>query len=305
VARAYFETSRGTFLLVDTMFTEHARLQTWLEVLPFTDSMGTTWRVALLFFNDGFTLTDSLFVQKRREGNFTDALSFALARVFFEYFPFVEFFAKAHYLIAFGNLHGSSLALTRIAAKLYGASLGMSRTTARVSTNQLIVGRVFGTGLAAAFANGPVLAEATAAGVAEPYANEGAGLLVGSFDAAGSATVDAQTIKILTGIAEAEGTAKEEVSAPCHFAFADAASAAGTVSGSVNYLLRLRVSTKGVSTAGAQIYSPVFAEGVLAGDSALGYISRVMTTGDHGYGQSTLSGNANALVHATGLAAAM
>ena len=53
------------------------------------------------------------------------------------------------------------------------------------------------------------------------------------------------------------------------------------------------------------MYSPVFAEGVLAGDSGLGYISRVMTTGDHVYGQSTLSGNANALVHATGLATAM
>jgi hypothetical protein len=311
VARAYFETSLDTFLLVDTMFTGHARFQTWLEILPFTDSMGTTWQVALLFFNDVFTLTDSLFAQKRREGDFTDALSFsdavsfALARVFFEHFPFVEFFAKAHYLIALGNMHGSSLALTRIAAKLYGASLGMSRTTARVSTKQAIAGSAVGTGLVAAFAHGPVPAAAAATGAAEPYAIEGVGLLVGSFAAAGSAIVDAQAIKILTGIADAEGAAEEEVSAPCHFAFAGAASAAGTVSGLVNYLLRLRVSTKGGSTAGAQVYSPVFAEGGLAGHSALLYISRVMTTGDHVYGQSTLSGNANALVHATGLATAM
>jgi hypothetical protein len=309
VHRVWFAAVVDAFALADALATMHARFPFLADAFALSDAI--FFFTGQLSFADTITLTDAAVEQRGRVGSYLDVLtladvqSFALARVFSECFPFVELFAKAHFLIALGSLHGSSLALTRIAAKLYAAGLGISLAAARVSAKRAITGSAVGTGLAAAFAHGPVPAAAAATGAAEPYAIEGAGLLVGSFEAAGSATVDAQTIKVLTGIADAEGAAQEEVTAPCHFTFAGAASATGKVSGSVNYLLRLRVSTKGGSAAGAQVYSPVFAEGALAGDSGLGYISRVMTTGDHVYGQSTLSGNANALVHATGLATAM
>jgi hypothetical protein len=309
VHRVWFAAVVDAFALADALATMHARFPFLIDAFALSDAV--VFFTGQLSFADTIAMADTAVKQRGRVGAYLDTVTLAdlqslgLARAFAEHFPFVELFAKAHFLMAFGNLHGSSSALTRIAAKLYGASLSLSLTAAHVATRQRVVGSAISAGLTTAFAHGPVPAEAAASGTSGPYAIEGAGLQVGSFAATGDATLAGQTIKVMTGAAQAAGAAKDVAMAPCHFVFAGGASAAGILAGAINYLLRLRISTKGGSTARAQVYSPVFAEGVLAGNCALGYISRVMTTGDHVYGQSTLSGNANALVHATGLATAM